>query len=103
MSTDKNNNIFQRVWNSGWRGYIIIMAIFLVGACAYPGSNIFTWISARREMKQQERQIRELVQEIMAMDERIHDLTDDKDSLERFAREHFHFAEKGEDVYLIEE
>ncbi len=36
------------------------------------------------------------------MDRQIHGLTHSKDSLERFARENFGFAEPGDDVYIIE-
>jgi cell division protein FtsB len=42
-------------------------------------------------------------QQIADMDESIEDLKTDRDSLEKFARERFHFAASGEDVYLIEE
>ena len=42
-------------------------------------------------------------QQIEDMDESIEDLKTDRDSLEKFARERFHFAAPGEDVYLIEE
>jgi cell division protein FtsB len=37
------------------------------------------------------------------MDESIEDLKTDRDSLEKFAREQFHFAVPGEDVYIVEE
>ena len=39
--------------------------------------------------------------EIEEMDRQIQMLTHEKDSLETFAREQFHFAEPGDDVYLI--
>ena len=37
------------------------------------------------------------------MDDRIRSLTSSRDSLEKFAREHFHFAEPGDDVFIIED
>ena len=40
--------------------------------------------------------------EILEMDSQIHGLTSDKDSLERYARENFGFAEPGDDVYVVE-
>ena len=36
------------------------------------------------------------------MDAEIQSLTRSRDSLEQFARETYHFAAPGEDVYLIE-
>ena len=40
--------------------------------------------------------------EIDAMDAQIKALSGDRDSLEKFARERYHFAAPGEDVYLAE-
>ena len=40
--------------------------------------------------------------QIESMDAGIEDLKNNKDSLEKFAREHFHFASPGEDVYIVE-
>ena len=40
--------------------------------------------------------------EIVEMDNRIRELSGSRDSLEKFAREEFHFAVPGEDVYLVE-
>ena len=37
------------------------------------------------------------------MEKRLHLLKNDKDTLEKFAREQFNFAAPGEDVYIIEE
>ena len=36
------------------------------------------------------------------MDAEIQSLTNSRDSLEKFARETYHFAAPGEDVYIIE-
>ena len=36
------------------------------------------------------------------MDKKINMLKNDKDTLEKFAREQFNFAVPGEDVYVIE-
>ena len=36
------------------------------------------------------------------MDKRVNMLKTDRDTLEKFAREQFHFAAPGDDVYVIE-
>ena len=46
--------------------------------------------------------IREYELQNEAMDERIKMLKNDRDTLEKFAREHFNFAVPGEDVYIVE-
>ena len=48
-----------------------------------------------------EKQIEDYKAQTKALDARIEDLTTNRDSLERFARENFHFAAPGEDVYII--
>ena len=49
-----------------------------------------------------ERQIEQLQQENAEMDRKIRMMKGDRDTLERFAREQFYFAEPGDDVYIIE-
>ena len=44
----------------------------------------------------------QLRSDIDAMNEEIEALTNSRDSLEKFARETYHFAAPGEDVYIIE-
>ena len=55
----------------------------------------------RSEIQRQERQMDRLRSDIDAMDAEINALTNSKDSLEKFARENWNFAEKGDDIYLI--
>lgn len=103
MAKRAKKHSFGSVMKSKYGGFIVIFIIFIVLLCVYPGNNLFTWIAAKREIRTQERQMRNYQLEIMQMQDRIEALTDDKDSLERFAREKFHFTEEGEDVYLVEE
>ena len=76
----------------------VFIFIWIVG----PGNTWIHWAKAGIEIKRQEKQIRQYQQEIEAMDERVNMLKTDRDTLEKFAREHFHFAAPGEDVYVIE-
>ena len=57
------------------------------------------WISAGK----QQRQIEYYQKEIAKLDDQIDVLSNDRDTLETFAREQYNFAEAGDDVYLIEE
>ena len=94
---------FGELMKSRWGGFIVIATLFVLLLLLYPGNNVFSWISARIQIGAQEREIRRYRTEIMEMDARIRDLTDNRDSLEKFARENFHFARPGEDVYLVDE
>ena len=74
--------------------------ILLVGFVGH--NNIVRWIRAGIEIRSQERQMERLRQEIDQMDAQIKGVRGHRDSLERYARENFHFSEPGEDVYLTE-
>ena len=76
----------------------VFVFIWLVG----PGNTWIHWAKAGVEIKRQERQIREYEQEIERMDKRVDMLKTDRDTLEKFAREEYHFAVPGDDVYVIE-
>ena len=68
-----------------------------------PKGTITHWIKAKAEIRRQEKQMEQYRREIEAMDKDINELKNNKDSLEKFARERFNFAAPGEDVYLIED
>ena len=72
--------------------------IWVVG----PGNTIIHWIQAKMDINAQEQAIEQYNAEIEEMDKRINMLKNDKDTLEKFAREQFYFSAPGEDVYVIE-
>jgi len=57
------------------------------------------WITSHK----QEKQIEYYQDEIKKLEGQINVLSNDKDTLETFAREQYHFAEPEDDVYLIDE
>lgn len=78
------------------------LAIFLILWLLGPGNTFISWIQAASETSAMEKQIEDYKAQTEALDARIEDLTSNRDSLEKFARENFHFAAPGEDVYIIE-
>ena len=79
------------------------LAIFLILWLLGPGNTFISWIQAASEISAMEKQIENYKTQTEALDSRIEDLTTNRDSLEKFAREHFYFAAPGEDVYIIKE
>ena len=63
--------------------------------------NVFRWVEAGFTIRRQERQIEYLKQETDRLEEEARMLTNDPDTLERYAREQLGFAEPGDDVYLL--
>ena len=80
---------------------IIATALFLLFLFLKKDS-IITWVQAGFTLRRQERQIEQLQRENAEMDRKIQMMKGDRDTLERFAREKFYFAEPGDDVYIIE-
>ena len=78
-------------------------AIFLFVWIVGPGNTVIHWAKASREIRRQEKLMEYYDEQNAQMEKRLHLLKNDKDTLEKFAREQFNFAAPGEDVYIIEE
>ena len=81
---------------------IIITAVAALWLLFFSHSSVLNWVRANWEIQRQERQMDQLRRDIDAMDAEIQALTNSRDSLEKFARETYHFAAPGDDVYIIE-
>ncbi|MBQ1751040.1 MAG: septum formation initiator family protein [Bacteroidales bacterium] len=99
-SNKRKKNIF---WNDDHHSFskfaVVATAIFLV-IVTFSRGGLLNWGRAKYESARQKRQIENYESEIKAMDKEIDLLTTNKDSLEKFAREEFHFASPGDDVYI---
>lgn len=82
---------------------IVAVGIFLLMFLFLPGNNFFNWMRAKAEIRRQERQIELYLDKMKDLDHEMDVLSNDRDSLERFAREQYQYAAPGDDVYIIEE
>jgi cell division protein FtsB len=81
--------------------YIIWSTVaFLVVILFFRHDNLIRWIGAGFTIHRQEKQIEQYKQEISELDKRIEEMSTNRDTLEKYARETFLFAEPGDDVYL---
>ncbi len=81
---------------------VIVTGLFIISWLVGPGNTIIHWVRTKSEIRQQEKQMEFYRNEIENMDRNIDELRNNKDTLEKFARERFKFAASGEDVYIIE-
>ena len=82
--------------------YILWSSVaFLVIVCFFRHDNLIRWIRAGFTIRKQEKQIEWYNKEISELDKQIEAMSTNRDTLEMYAREHFLFAEPGDDVYLI--
>lgn len=100
---DKIRSILSRSDHNYFLPFVIIVTV-LVGLWMVflSHDSLLNWARAGVEVKRQEAQMRQYQEEIDAMDAEIQALTSNKDSMEQFARERYHFAAPGEDVYIAE-
>ncbi len=63
--------------------------------------NVIRWVEAGFTINRQNKEIKSNARQIEQMEQTLEDLTCNRDSLEKFAREQYHFAKKGDDIYLI--
>ena len=77
----------------------VLIFLWLVG----PGNTFIHWIKAGIEIKRQEKLIEMYQEENAELDRKVNMIRNDRDTLEKFAREQFRFAAPGEDVYIIED
>ena len=77
---------------------VVFLFVWIVG----PGNTIIHWAKAGLEIRRQEKLMEYYNEQNAVMENRLRMLKTDKDTLEKFAREQFHFAAPGEDVYIVE-
>lgn len=103
---NRKHHSFRSIWNGPHRSFVryatVITVIFLIYVLFISDDSVIRWVQAGLELRQQRRQIENYRQEIAEMDSQVKMLTNDRDTLEEFARETFHFAAPGDDVYLLE-
>ena len=81
---------------------VIATTVFIISWTVGSGNTIVHWIRTVQKIERQEEQMEFYRNEIEEMDRNIDELRNNKDTLEKFARERFKFAAPGEDVYIIE-
>lgn len=83
--------------------FVVITTVLFLGLWLFgSGNTIILWVDNALEVRRQQKQIEYYENANEEMLRRLDMLRNDKDTLEKFAREQFHFAVPGEDVYVIE-
>ena len=84
------------------RYFIISTLVFIILVGFVNKNNVVRWVRSSIRIHNQNRQIERLQQEIKSMDYEINGILSNRDSLEQFAREKFHLAAPGDEVYIEE-
>ncbi len=81
---------------------IVVTTVVALWLLFFAHNSVLSWIRATVEVKNQEKEMARLQSEIDQMDQEINNLRNNRDSLESFARDTYHFAAPGDDVYIVE-
>ena len=81
---------------------IVVTVVVALWLLFFAHNSVLNWVKASVEEKNQKAEMARLEAEIQEMDREIDNLRNNKDSLESFARETYHFAAHGDDVYIVE-
>lgn len=82
--------------------YFIASLVFVLLILFNSHTSLHHMIQSMKTLSEQQQQEQYYRQEIETTDERINQLTSNKDTLEMFARENYYFQEDGEDVFIVE-
>ncbi len=83
--------------------YLIATLFFLVWVLFLDTNNIFVWMRDLGVVSEQQKQKEYYKEAIKQTDEKLKELTSNKDSLEKFAREQYLFHEKDEEIFIVVE
>ena len=82
--------------------YFIASLVFILLILFNSRTSLHQMMQSMSTLRKQKKQEMYYRQAIKNTDERIKQLTSNKDTLEMFARENYYFMEDGEDVYVVE-
>ncbi|MBR5076162.1 MAG: septum formation initiator family protein [Bacteroidales bacterium] len=82
--------------------YAIVATVLFAVFLFLKKDNVVNWVQAGFTLRRQRNQIEQLERENEELDRRIKTMRENRDTLERYAREEFFFAEPGDDVYIFE-
>ena len=82
--------------------FAIVITAIIVLFLFIKKDNVVRWVQAGFTLRSQERRIEALKEDNDRLDEQIRIMSTSRDSLEKYAREEFGFAEPGDDIYIEE-
>lgn len=95
--------LYQRpFWHIVLNKYFVVALFFLCYIAFFDNNNIGEWIKTKRKLHNQQEQIYTYKRDIKAIDKKLNQLKNHKDSLEKFAREQYLFVKDSEDLYIVE-
>lgn len=82
--------------------YLLVSLFFIIWIVFFDSNNLINWYADIKTVVSQERQKTYYKESILKTDEKLKELSSNRDSLEKFAREQYLFHEKDEELFIME-
>lgn len=82
--------------------FLVVTVIFAVFVIFLDSNSLIQWGKDKFQVMEQKKTIRQYRKDIREVDDKLKELSSNRDSLEKFAREQYYFQEKDEDVFIVE-
>ena len=99
--TEHSKQIFKRAWPWLRNKYVITLALFTVWILFFGQNNLVDRMKMTSEIRQLEEDRAYYREQIEKDSTRLHELTTDRDNLEKFAREQYLMKKPNEDVFVV--
>jgi cell division protein DivIC len=93
--------VFLKIWPWLKNKYVLTIAVFTIWMLFFDQNNVVDRLKMRGEIRQLEQDRQYYIEEIQKDSTRLHELTTDKENLEKYAREQFLMKKKNEDVFVV--
>jgi cell division protein DivIC len=92
---------FIRIWPWLRNKYVLTITVFAIWMLFFDQNNLVDRIQMKSEINQLEEDRAFYLEQIKADSARLHELTTDRDNLEKYAREQFLMKKSNEDVFVV--
>ncbi len=90
-----------RFWRIIRNKYLLVSVVFFVWITFFDSNSLIKCSRVVSSINSQEREKRYYKNEIKSIEEKLNELSSNRDSLEKFAREQYKFHKTNEDIYII--
>ncbi len=95
------NEFFRKIWPWLKNKYVLTISVFAIWMLFFDQNNVVDRLRMLSETRQLEADREYYMEQIEIDSARLHELTTDKENLEKYAREQFLMKKENEDVFVI--
>jgi cell division protein FtsB len=92
---------FRKIWPWLRNKYVLTIAIFAIWMLFFDQNNMVDRIQMKTEIRQLENDREYYLEQIQVDSARLHELTTNRENLEKYAREQFLMKKSNEDVFVV--